>query len=149
MKTIAIILLLAFATFASCERIVHNFKSAENGVVETQKCKVGDTIELNFDENPTTGYEWIIPEEKEGWNYIWSLKESTYTSNSNPSGMVGVGGKRKFVLDINLPGEEIATFVYGRPWLYDNAMSAYRTTGNFDASIMEGQAVQLDIQSSA
>ena len=149
MKSTAFILIFAIVAFVASEKIVHNFKTTENGTIETQKWHKGDQIELNFSENQTTGYQWMIPEEIEGYNLIWSLNSSTYVTDKHPEGMVGVGGTRTFVLDINDTGSEIVTFVYGRPWLYNNTMAAYNATGNFDASIMEGNAVQLEIQSTA
>ena len=59
--------------------------------------------------------------------------------------MVRTDGIRTFILDVNSPGEEKLTFVYGIQWLYDNAMENYRNTGIFDPSLMEGNAVQLII----
>mmetsp|Transcript_17076 Transcript_17076/g.19083 ORF Transcript_17076/g.19083 Transcript_17076/m.19083 type:complete len:101 (+) Transcript_17076:180-482(+) len=97
-----------------------------------------------MDENPTTGYQWLIPEEVEGFNMIWSLESSDFQPSAN-NGMVGVGGVRTFVLAVNSPGTEHLTFVYGRPWLYNNAMEDYRLTGSFHANVMEGRAVQLNI----
>uniref|UniRef100_A0A7S3NFW3 Proteinase inhibitor I42 chagasin domain-containing protein n=1 Tax=Euplotes harpa TaxID=151035 RepID=A0A7S3NFW3_9SPIT len=143
------LLLVLFISSSMCEKKTFTFKSTENGALESLNVKIGDEVEITLDENPTTGYQWMIPEYEEGYNYIWSLKESTYTSAPNQSGMVGVGGKRTFILNVNLTGNEIVTFVYGRPWLYPQAIQQYNATGVFDASIMEGIAIQLELKSTS
>ena len=122
-----------------------NFSSFAPGFSQSLSCHSGDRIRIRLEENPTTGYQWMIPEDIENLNVIWSLESSEYVSNNNNSGMVGVGGIRTFILSVNSPGEEKLTFVYGRPWLYDNTMENYRNTGIFDPSIMQGNAVQLVI----
>ncbi len=124
--------------------IEFSFRSTENGNKESINVRTGDKIKITLEENPTTGYEWMIPEAIEKYNVIWSLLSSEY--ERKPSrGMVGVGGKRTIILSVDRPGNEFLTFVYGRPWLYDNAMESFKKTGYFNAEIMQGDAVQLNI----
>ena len=99
-----------------------------------------------MNENPTTGFAWIIPEVKEHFNYIWTLEDSEYTQDNNPKGLVGVGGTRKFLIGIEKPGDEFLTLVYGRPWLYNQTITDFYKTGKFNATLMEGHAFQLGIE---
>ena len=156
MNTKLIYLMLIFVLCAHSQRtqmkqggrlIDFNFRSTADGSFETVNCHRGDRIRIQLEENPTTGYQWIIPEEAEGFNVIWSLESSDYQGSPN-NGMMGVGGTRTFILDINDSGNEYLTFVYGRPWLYDDAIADFRRTGYFNAGIMEGTAIQLTINSS-
>ena len=89
----------------------------------------------------------MIPEQMEGFNYIWVLDESTFTPPPK-TGMVGVGGVRTFVLSVVKSGNEHLTFAYGKSWLYNQTISEYYKSGKFNASIMEGYAIQLGIEAS-
>mmetsp|Transcript_24691 Transcript_24691/g.24504 ORF Transcript_24691/g.24504 Transcript_24691/m.24504 type:complete len:90 (+) Transcript_24691:213-482(+) len=86
----------------------------------------------------------MVPEAVEEYNVIWSLDSSEYESSPS-NGMVGVGGTRTIVLSVNKPGDEMLTFVYGRPWLYEKAIDAFIKVGYFNAQLMEGHAIQLNI----
>ena len=140
--------MLVLAVLSTSQNLLeYQFSSIDNGTLETVQCQVGDRISITLDENQTTGYSWMIPEEREGFNEIWTLVGDT--SESNPSnGMVGVGGTHTFTIQVNEAGVEHFTLVYGRPWLYDNAIDEYYRTGSFSAAIMEGTAIQLRIDAS-
>ncbi|CAI2383444.1 unnamed protein product [Moneuplotes crassus] len=123
-----------------------SWTSPQNGAQESVDVSVGDRVTFTLDENPTTGYQWMIPEEIEGYNAIWTLESSEY--NGPNSNLDGAGGSRTFVLAVNQPGTEILTLAYGRPWLYDTVMDSYQSTGYFDPSLMQGWAMQLQINAS-
>ena len=99
-----------------------------------------------MNETPSTGYQWIIPEERERYNYIWSLFSSDYIPN-NDRKRFGVSGKRQFIIKIDKIGYEHFTLVYGREWKYNEAVDNYVQNGIFDPKIMEGIAIQLVINS--
>ena len=144
MRTTIIALLLLTITFVMSEKLTLDLRGKSGGF-ETISTKVKDQVEITLFENPTTGYQWIIPELQEGFNWIWSLQNDLYVQDNSNGNMVGVGGTRTFLLDINKAGNEHFTLVYGHPWLYDQTIEDFYKTGRFDASIMEGYAIQVGI----
>ena len=82
------------------------------------------------------------------WDSIWNVESSDYAEGDNSDEKVGVSGKRTFVINVNDKGKSYITFIYGKPWLYDNTLEVYSKTGLLDASIMEGIAIQLGIETS-
>ena len=148
MKSICLLIALAIViSLVSTSKVDFHFKSVEDGNFESVVCQVDDQIEVHLAENPTTGYQWMIPEEKEGFNSIWSLKESTYEQTSTGTQMLGQGGIHTFLLGCDFAGTEHLTFVYGRPELYDRAIKEWQSIGTFDALTMGGKAIQLKITS--
>ena len=92
-------------------------------------------------------FEWMIPEEREHFNSIWSLKSNRYKTISDIGDPYSEGGMRFFKISWNYAGAEVLTFVFGRRDLYKRAIDEWRKTGQFDASIMGGKAIQLRITS--
>ena len=144
---IVLVLVLLAISFTEGRKIEFHFKSLNDGSFEAVTCQVGDQIEVHLAENPTTGFMWLIPEEKEGFNSIWSLVESSFEKAPKGGKKVGVGGMRTFLLSCDYAGSEHLTLVYGRPQLYDRAMKEWKEVGTFDALTMGGKAVQLKITS--
>ena len=75
---------------------------------------VPQTVTLQFDSNPTTGYSWQVEQSEDLFDI-----SSDYTENAHEEGMAGVGGKETFVLTPKAAGTTEVTFSYVRPW--DNA----------------------------
>mmetsp|Transcript_19464 Transcript_19464/g.21773 ORF Transcript_19464/g.21773 Transcript_19464/m.21773 type:complete len:151 (-) Transcript_19464:59-511(-) len=148
MKSIFICLLVALLSIAVASRkIEFHFSSLNDGTFEAVTCQVGDEIEVHLAENPTTGFTWMIPEEKEGFNSIWSVKDTSYEAAPKGGNQVGSGGMRKISINCDYAGSEHLTLVYGKPQLYDRAMREWKEVGTFDALTMGGKAVQLKITS--
>ena len=148
MKLAILCLLLAvLCTLGGARKIEFHFNSLNDGSFEAVTCQVGDIIEVHLAENPTTGFTWVIPEEKEGFNSIWSVKGTNYEASPKGGKKVGSGGMRTFNLNCDYAGSEHLTFVYGRPQLYDRAIKEWKEVGTFDALTMGGKAVQLKITS--
>lgn len=82
-----------------------------------QKCptllvmKVGEVLQFNVPENPTTGYQWTL---------LQPLKlfktEETYQQKEAEEGMVGVGGEKTFRFVAQQPGQELIELVHVRSW---------------------------------
>lgn len=66
-------------------------------------------INFDFDENPSTGFIWSVSS-TDGLTEI----ETTYTSDPNPGGMVGVGGTRRFSFEATGEGEQTLSFTHSR-----------------------------------
>jgi len=62
-------------------------------------------------ENPTTGFTW-----NETLSSGLELQSSDYRQDDAPSGMVGVGGNRTWVIVAKDPGDQKFSAVYRRSW---------------------------------
>jgi predicted secreted protein/putative hemolysin len=62
-------------------------------------------------ENPTTGYTWNAT-----LSPGLELQSTDYQQNDSPSGMVGVGGSRTWVLIAKDLGDQKFSAIYGRSW---------------------------------
>ena len=144
---IAILVLCALASSITARKIDFHFKSVNDGTFESVTCQVGDQIEIHLAENPSTGFQWIIPEEKEKLNSIWSVKESKFEGVTISQSRSGEGGMHVFLLSCDYAGTEHLTFVYGKPELYARAIKEWKEIGTFDALTMGGKAIQLKITS--
>ncbi len=69
------------------------------------------TMTLSLDSNPTTGYTWMVDQDKE----LFDVSEE-YVENDHEEGMVGVGGVQTFTLTPKEAGTCELTFTYRRSW---------------------------------
>jgi predicted secreted protein len=75
---------------------------------------VGERVVICLDENPGTGYRWVLdaPMTK------LSIVDSRFTASS---ASLGSGGQQCWTLQANAPGEEAVQFRLGRSWEGDAA----------------------------
>ena len=79
--------------------------------------KLGDTIMITLDANPTTGYTWeVAPDVRTS---LRLAGQPTYTA-SQPV-MTGSGGKMTFRFTAVTAGETSLKLIYHRPWEVDVA----------------------------
>lgn len=76
--------------------------------------KVGGTLEIELESNPTTGYTWQVIES--GAGVLEQTGASDYTSDSEGEGAVGVGGTETFTFEAIAAGEVTLELAYMRPW---------------------------------
>jgi len=77
---------------------------------------VGDTLEIELDGNPTTGYGWeIIPDES---GVLTVNGDPTYAADSE---LIGSGGTYLFSFTAGKAGETDVNLVYSRSWEADVA----------------------------
>ena len=76
--------------------------------------KVGDTKELSFASNPSTGYSWktTVSPQRQGCIKV----ENKFEAVNAPAGMVGVGGKKTWIIKAIQPGKAKIEFTYQRLW---------------------------------
>lgn len=80
--------------------------------------RVGDTVKLVLDANPTTGFSWSKMDKVD--QSILKLEKNDYQQNANPGRMVGVGGKTTIVYRAVKPGTAKIDLTYMQPWEPDS-----------------------------
>jgi inhibitor of cysteine peptidase len=90
--------------------------------------RIRDEIRVHLQENPTTGFEWILEDNDCG---VLSLqKVEYYTPKENP---VGVGGQKVFYFQGEKKGMVQPQFKLCRPWLEESsAIDRYSVTIKVD-----------------
>lgn len=68
------------------------------------------TFSIQLDENPTTGYQWVISS-SQGLDVL----ESTYSANK--SGLIGSGGIHEWHMKAARAGMQGFNAIYTRPWI--------------------------------
>jgi inhibitor of cysteine peptidase len=90
--------------------------------------RVGDTLVLRLDENPTTGYRWAV---ETGDEAVVALQSAAYV-HARSAG-VGSGGQRSFTFHTKKAGSATLQFKLWRAW-------------EGEASIVERFTVTLQVQ---
>ena len=102
MKTIAYLLVLFFLTnLWFLKKFDFHFSNTNDGAYETVMCQVGDVIVVHLPENQSMGFQWIIPEEREHFNSIWSMKDNKFIHAHDTSDNLETGGMRYFEIKWN------------------------------------------------
>ena len=79
---------------------------------ESFHLRVGQTVNLRFESNPTTGYLWTITD-KEGYDALKRMGDYKYIPSS---GRVGSGGIQIYTFEGAKRGKVTLVFEYRRPW---------------------------------
>ncbi len=77
----------------------------------TVHAKVGDTVIVSLDANPTTGYEWTFT-----GGDTFSIEKSEYVPDPNPDQLAGKGGAQVVTLRVTKAGESDLLGAYARSW---------------------------------
>ena len=80
--------------------------------------RVGDTVKLVLDANPTTGFSWSKMDKVD--QSILKLEKNDYQQNPNPGRMVGVGGTTVIVYRAVKAGTAKIDLTYMQPWEPDS-----------------------------
>lgn len=113
--------LLSVLMFSGCASTeTYNLKYADSG--KTLKLALGDTVNVELPENPTTGYSWAFFTNPEPQNIVTNVTES-YRQYNVGEDMLGVGGIKIFSFKATHPGEVTITGYYYRPW--ENMAESY------------------------
>ena len=113
--------LLSVLMFSGCASTeTYNLKYADSG--KTLKLALGDTVNVELPENPTTGYSWAFFTNPEPQNIVTNVTES-YRQYNVGEDMLGVGGIKIFSFQATHPGEVTITDYYYRPW--ENMAESY------------------------
>ena len=88
---------------------------ANNG--SSIELRVGQTLVLTLESNPTTGYEWSYNGQSD--SNITQQGEAVFAANHAEKGWVGGGGVERWTFLAIKPGSETLNFEYKRPWEKD------------------------------
>lgn len=113
-KTFSLLLLLTGFIILSC-----NHKSIDIIIVNSNhhiEISVGDTLNLIFETNPSTGYQWSI--ENSGTSFIQQI-DKVFIADNNNENIVGGGGKIIISFKSLMLGETIINTKYARPFELD------------------------------
>lgn len=76
----------------------------------------GDSISIRLEENPTTGYRWVVEAVE---NQVLELQESSYSAS--PGAGIGAGGMRTFNFWARFQGTANLQLNLRREWESSNA----------------------------
>jgi inhibitor of cysteine peptidase len=111
------ILAIAFLVFV-CAGLVAAYAFSGSGSMkvfddrnntQTISIKNGETFKVVLDENPTTGYAWII-----SVTPGLTIVNDTFVQSS--SGMMGAGGRHEWQVKATGTGDQQFTGIYKRSW---------------------------------
>lgn len=88
--------------------------SASWAAVTNLKARVGGTVMIKMDSNPTTGYSWQLARPIDG-KMLRFLGSKYYADKADPQ-MVGVGGEERWSFRALKCGRTRVFFKYVRPW---------------------------------
>jgi len=96
----------------------------------TVQAQMGDTIVVELDANPSTGFTWEAPTAAE--DGVLKLKSSDFLSPAELNAgqrVVGQGGTMRIVYQVAATGKATMELVYRRPWEKDvPPAKTYRVT---------------------
>ena len=99
---------------------------------KTLELRVGDSVKLVLDTNPTTGFSWTKIDKVD--SSILKLEKNEYKQNANPGRMVGVGGKTTIVYRAVKAGTAKIDLTYMQPWEPD---SQYNTDYTVTVKVLD------------
>jgi predicted secreted protein len=100
--------LLVAGAVAGCGAQKLSLSSKDNGT--TIKVSAGDSIVLKLDENPTTGYHWVI-----AFSGGLDVASNEYKQQSDTQDLVGAGGTHTWNIDVTGTGSQTITASYVGP----------------------------------
>ena len=96
--------------------------SAQSAQREPVVVKVGDKFEISMEENPTTGYVWLMLDQElefHGLKGVVRLSDSRYEPAKQQEDapiMVGAPGTRTMEMEALDEGQGTVHLIMGRPW---------------------------------
>lgn len=97
---------------SSCQAAPETLTEYNNG--DSINLKINDTVEINLESNPTTGYSWFLSDKTN--ESIVSLVDSEYIESGKDEELVGAGGHETFTFKAVSKGETSIILNYERPW---------------------------------
>ncbi|MBM3708400.1 MAG: protease inhibitor I42 family protein [Actinobacteria bacterium] len=112
---LAAALIISIFAFAGCASSTAALTEKDNG--KSIELKVGETITVKLESNPTTGYSWSLSEETD--QGIMFMISSEYKQSSDDKELVGGGGFETFKFKAAGQGSTEIILNYMSPWEED------------------------------
>lgn len=112
--------LLLVLGITACQSSTPNAVEKVHHYTLNQKCptlmvmKVGEILQFNVPENPSTGYTWQLVQPLK----LFKTQE-TFLQADTDKPVVGVGGEKSFSFRAEKPGQELIELVHIRSWETD------------------------------
>ncbi len=114
-RTIVFMIILFALLLSACGRADPALTAKDAG--KTVQVKVGQTIAITLDGNPSTGYTWEA--ENKDLKTLKLAGEPEFKSSNTDKNVVGAGGTLTLRFQAVAAGQETLTLVYHRPWETD------------------------------
>jgi inhibitor of cysteine peptidase len=115
-RALSVSLLIAFMTtiiaFTGCAENADTFTEENNG--QSIDLKVGETITVRLESNPTTGYGWFLSDKTD--QSVILMFSSEYKQSPADKELVGAGGFETFKFKGAKPGTTEIILNYLKPW---------------------------------
>jgi inhibitor of cysteine peptidase len=91
----------------------------------TVNAKMGDILLIKLEENPTTGYQWML-NYTDGFELIGDKYVQKNITGPGGEPLLGTGGIHEWQLKAVKTGKHVITGFYNRPWESAPHVKAYR-----------------------
>ena len=106
---VGLIVAAGFILVSPQNKTAGTYGMGDNG--KTISVSQGSTVQIQLDENPTTGYSWNVTTTPG-----LAISDSKYVSSNLTPGVVGVGGVHEWTVVANDKGQQQFSGIYKRPW---------------------------------
>jgi inhibitor of cysteine peptidase len=104
------------------ENDLGQYKSPGGNIPVSVSVKIGETVKITLESNPTTGYQWTAEVDTEFMNIL----KDGFTPDS---GLLGAGGTQEFEFQALKAGKTQLVMKYGRSW-ESSPINVYNVTAN-------------------
>ena len=101
---------LIAAVAAGCGGGAQQISLTSKDNTTTIKAAKGDTIVLKLDENPSTGYHWVMQ-----FSRGLRMTSNEYKQRSGTQNLVGAGGTHTWTIDVTASGKQTISGTYEPP----------------------------------
>lgn len=83
---------------------------------QTLKLAVGQEATIALEENPSTGYRWVVDPKASVNSSILRITDRGFSQNAGGKRLLGAPGIHRWSIEATSAGSASVTFVYGRSW---------------------------------
>ena len=83
---------------------------------QTLKLTVGQAATIELEENPSTGYRWVVDPKASVNASILHIDDRGFSQDTGGKRLLGAPGIHRWSIEATSAGSASVTFVYGRSW---------------------------------
>ncbi len=83
---------------------------------QTLKLAVGQQATIELEENPSTGYRWVVDAKASVNASILRIHDRGFSQKAGGKPLLGAPGIHRWSIEATSAGSASVTFVYGRSW---------------------------------